>query len=365
MKEQENRLLRCIGDIDEPLIMEAETRRMPRKHWGGVLALAACAAVIVAVSGLWGQDASKQLQENVVVEETQQQAQSDPAEEEAQQQTQVSVDTDEPAEIQTEAPNEISILPELEECIVAAADEWILGGFSLGMTLEQAGVKTDENWCWAHDGLTVHIDPFSKTICQITVSGSSSATLANGLKIGSTAQEVAQVYPTAQDEDGEYTSHDGLGQTMCITVENGYVTGLALRTHTDCLLSALTSATLDIYTKEEGRLWHRVPVTTKAAKRICGIFTISEFEPLEGAVSPSVDVWIDFGGGAAASVNREYEYVVIWSYTGDCLDLSRTDELIQVTDGVVSGIDGPLTQALADPTEIWDTMPIEPKTETS
>ena len=42
-------LLRGINEIDDELILEAETLRFPRQRWGAMLALAACLALVIAV----------------------------------------------------------------------------------------------------------------------------------------------------------------------------------------------------------------------------------------------------------------------------------------------------------------------------
>lgn len=52
MRDAERRLLRCIGEIDNELILEAEQVRFPARRWTGLLALAACLAVILTVPRL-------------------------------------------------------------------------------------------------------------------------------------------------------------------------------------------------------------------------------------------------------------------------------------------------------------------------
>lgn len=350
MNEKEKRLMRCIGEIDDPLVQEAENRRIPRKHWGGVLAVAACAALIVAVPKLWSQ------------ENTEQDVQMD-------QQMQSSTDIDAPTE---HAASSVDV-SEPEGCEPADGQTlvdqtWILGSFALGMTAQQAGVVPDESGIWTENGLTLRFDPFTGTICRMTAGEDCTVTLPNGLGVGSEVQKIEEAFPQAKPTEGANELRNGQGQILCYSVSGDRVSELSIELHGDCLLNALTSADLTIYTRENGsRLWSTVPVTEKAAKRICTMFTISELEPLETEEEPKVDVWIDFGDGAAASVNRELEYVCIYAYDGSYLDLSQTGTMRCVANGVVANINGPITQALADPTEIWETQPIEqlPEPETS
>lgn len=49
MREQERRLLRCITAIDDELILEADTARFRPRPWGGLIALAACLALVIAL----------------------------------------------------------------------------------------------------------------------------------------------------------------------------------------------------------------------------------------------------------------------------------------------------------------------------
>lgn len=53
MREQERRLLRCITAIDDELVLEADTARFRPKRWGGLIALAACLALVLALPRLW------------------------------------------------------------------------------------------------------------------------------------------------------------------------------------------------------------------------------------------------------------------------------------------------------------------------
>lgn len=350
MNEKEKRLMRCIGEIDDPLILEAQTRHIPRKHWGAVLAVAACAALVVAVPKLWSQ------------ENTEQDVQMD-------QLMQSSTDIDAPTE---HAATSIDV-SEPEACEPSDGQTpvdqtWSLGNFALGMTAQQAGVVPDENGIWTENGLTLCFDPFTGTICRMTAGEGCTVTLPNGLGVGSEVQKIEEAFPEEKPTEGENELRNGQGQTLRYSVLEDRVSKLSIELHGDCLLNALTSPDLTIYTTDNGsRLWSRVPVTAKAAKRICTMFTISELEPLETETEPKVDVWIDFGDGAAASVNRELEYVCIYAYDGSYLDLSKVGMLRYVADGIVADINGPITQALADPTEIWETQPIEqqPETETS
>lgn len=350
MNEKEKRLMRCIGEIDDPLVQEAQTRRIPRKHWGGVLALAACVALVIAVPKLWNQENAAQgvQTEQQIHSATDVDAPSDAP--------LVSDDVSEPKETQ----------PAEEEAPMDQTGS--LGGFTLGMTAQQAGVTPDDSGVWTENGLTLRFDPFTGTICRMTAGATCTVTLPNGLGVGSEVEEIEAAYPQARPTEGVNELRNGLGQTLRYSVSGDRVSELSIELHGDCLLNALTSADLTIYTMENGsRLWSTVLVTEKAAKRICTMFTISELEPLETEEEPKVDVWIDFGDGAAASVNRELEYVCIYAYDGSHLDLSQTGTMRCVADGVVADINGPITQALADPTEIWETQPIEqlPEPETS
>ena len=46
---KETKLLRCLTDIDDELILEADATHYPRRRWGGILAAAACLALLIAI----------------------------------------------------------------------------------------------------------------------------------------------------------------------------------------------------------------------------------------------------------------------------------------------------------------------------
>lgn len=349
MKEQEKRLLRCVGGIDDPLILEAETRRFPRKHWGGVLALAACAAVVIAVPLLWGQ-AEPEVPE---VQEKHGQLGAPLQEQEESLGCATAIDA-----------------PEAESYPVGEGTEaetdhpFALGQWYLGRTEPEEGVEPDESGLWSGDGLTIRFDVFTGAVCKLVAAEGCTLTLPNGLGVGSTAQDVEAAYPTAQPLDGMYTILDGDDAELTMQTENGIVTKLVLQAHGDCLLHALTVSELTIYTTSDaGRTWDAVNVTSKAAKRICTTLTISEPEPWEAGTANHESIWIDFGNGAALAMDG-HDYASIWAYSAEKLDPARTDGLTWVMNGVFTGLNGTVTQALADPTEIWETLPIEPPLET-
>lgn len=345
MKEQENRLLRCVGGIDDPLILEAETRRFPRKHWGGVLALAACAAVAIAVPLLWGQ--------------------AEPEEPEVQEKhEQLGAPLQEQEETLGCAPATDATQCDPTEEATGTAHPLALGQWYLGRTEPEEGVEPDESGLWSRDGLTIRFDRFTGEVCKLTAAEGCALTLPNGLGVGSTAQDVEAAYPTAFPQDGGYTILGSEGTELTVQTENGIVNGLVLQAHGDCLLHALTVPELTIYTSSDhGRTWDAVNVTSKAAKRICTTLTISEPEPWEAGTANDENIWIDFGNGAALAMDG-HDYASIWAYSAEKLDPARTGGMTWVMNGVFTGLNGTVTQALADPTEIWETLPIEPPLET-
>lgn len=346
MKEQEKRLLRCIGGMDDPLILEAETRRFPRKHWGGVLALAACAALVIAVPLLWGQTGPEG-------QETQEQLGAPLQKQEESLGCATAID----------AP-EAESYPAGEDTETETDHPFALGQWYLGRTEPEEGVEPDDNGLWSGDGLTIRFDPFTGEVCKLVAAEGCTLTLPNGLGIGSMVWEVEAAYPMAKPLDGTYTILGGGDVELTMQTENDVVTELVLQAHGDCLLHALTVSELTIYTTSDaGRTWDAVRVIGKAAKRICTTLTISEPEPWEEGTANHENIWIDFGNGAALAMDG-HDYASIWAYSGEKLDPARTDGITWVMNGVFTGLNGTVTQALADPTEIWETMPIEPPLET-
>ena len=55
MRDAERRLLRCIGGIDDELILEAATARFRPKRWGHLIALAACLALVLTIPAFLNQ----------------------------------------------------------------------------------------------------------------------------------------------------------------------------------------------------------------------------------------------------------------------------------------------------------------------
>lgn len=321
MKDQEKRLLRCMGEIDDPLILEAEVRRFPRKHWKGVLAMAACVAVVLAMPLLWregfhpGEQGPSEIQK---------------------------MDT------QVDAPAETSI-----------DNHWSIGPWSLGMTAQEVGVEIDDSGLWTGDGLTVQFDVFSKTVCRMSAEEDCALTLPNGLGIGSTAQEVEAAYPTAFPMDGSYTMMDDNGWELSFRMSGDLVSGIQMQSHGDCLLYALSVSELTIYTMaDDNGTWDALTVTEKAAKRICTTLTISEPEPLSAEIKPAAQIWIDFGMGAGLWMDASLDYASIFAYSGDSLDPGRVDGTgftWDISCGVFGGLTDAVSQALQNPTETWET----------
>lgn len=341
MKEQEKRLLRCVGGIDDPLILEAEARRFPRKRWGGVLALAACAALIIAVPLLWGQGGLEKQQEQT----------SAPLLPEESLVTETAIDA-----------------PECEPAGENAKTDrpFALGQWFLGRTEPEEGVEPDENGLWTGDGLTLRFDLFTGAVCKIAASEGCTLTLPNGLGIGSPAQDIEAAYPTAMPLDGEYTLDNGDGQTLTFRVTDERVSEILLQAHGDCLLEALTVPELTIITSSDGgQTWERVTVRDKAAKRICTTLTISEPEPLTADVKPTAQIWIDFGNGAGLWMDGEYDYASVFSFTGETLNPMQTDGegfAWDISAGVFVGLYDAVTRALSDPNGTWpETAAEEPE----
>ena len=56
MRDAERRLFRCIGGIDDELILEAATARFRPKRWGHLIALAACLALVLTIPAFLNQN---------------------------------------------------------------------------------------------------------------------------------------------------------------------------------------------------------------------------------------------------------------------------------------------------------------------
>lgn len=216
-------LLRGIGALDPGLIAEAEAYQAPKvRHWGRWAALAACVAIVAAVS--W-QVLPKLL----------------------------TTETAAPQDTVTDNPN-----PTGDDTAVAPTEEAdgtktytgeSLGGVYLGMTQEEveAVLGSDyeatepreqaENYrdvCWYYPEINVRfVDEGEGWFVQeLVIQGDSAVTLSTGIGLASTREEILAAYPDAKvtEETGywsAYVPQPGGGLWMTLDGENGNQISLA------------------------------------------------------------------------------------------------------------------------------------------
>ena len=336
MRDAERRLLRCIGGIDDELILEAATACFRSRRWGHLIALAACLALVLTIPAFLNQ--------------------SKPGPEAA------------PGYEQAESPESSNNKftgtesPELE----GSSYDLSLGGVELGMTQQEVQVllgkpssMVDDGGYneWKYDSLTITFHDFNQTVWMMQAQESCQLKLPTGIGIGSSEDAVKEAYPDAMlgtstpPEEGmpdTYYHLDGL----TIGLSGGNVCEIRLYRTTDPMLDALTVNEITIYQWID-KQWQTTTVIDKAAKYICTVLTISEPEEATGE-KDGVSMWMDFGNGTAVELLGG-DRASVWTYTGDTFDPDKTDGLTYQIGGVFTGLDEYVAQALADPTATWDT----------
>lgn len=340
------RLFRCMGQIDDDLVVEAECSHFKsRKHrllfeLAACLALAGCLGLVIAVPRFL----SGQPQDSTA-----------PAE-----QTQLNTKKDTSA-------------------------DFSFGGLTLDMTQEQVlellgepeQVSEEDSPRWFYPSVTVKFHSYDQKVCRIWILKGSTLTLSNGLGIGSSEELLKACYPdlpimqeyykapyledaypqTVQDytesiHDTQHQIHIG-DLTMYIGISQGSIEYFSLLRHSDPMLEALTVDSITIYTPVDGlRIWEPVTVIDKAAKGICTVLTISEpEEPWSEKVGPFY--WMDFGNGTALELYGN-DHAAIFTYSGEAFDPSCTDGLVWHLSGCFYGLDDYVSRALESPAETWE-----------
>ena len=243
-----------------------------------------------------------------------------------------------------------------------------LGGLRLGMTQEEAAallgepasVKDGEN-IWLYEDLTLEFSSFNGQLVKLLAQPGCGLALNSGVGFGSTQEAVTQAYPAAYSLPGDPETEkvdvwywvEGDGFSLQIGTANGTVGRIILDTSGDPLLNALTVNELTLYAAaSEG--WLVVDITDKAAKRICTTLTISEPEPVTPPEYAATD-WLDFGSGTAVGWFGN-DYAAVCRYAGT-FDPDTAADLQPHLQGVFSGLDDAILQAMANPNETWETEP--------
>ena len=347
MREQEIRLLRCIGDIDNKLILEADTARFRSRTWAHLAALAACRALVVSIPFLLPKTSEKAplLETAPQLEEEQKHS--------------------------TMLDQESAAGPEY----AVDGSAVTLGGLTPGMTEDQIRSllgepakitedNSDHRYRWLYNDLTVVFHDLNHTVREIRAFPDSGLSLSSGIGFTSTEAEVIQCYPDAWSYDGDKgeekadTFYDvSLGeQTLTIAITNGIVSRMDLVHYGDPLYDALTANPVTIYTMNEKAGWDSVTAIDKAAKTICVTMTISEPEPVEEFPATTPYWMLDFGTGVFAILHDDD---IVKLYTYDTPPVFTTneelyDQLTPYLTGRYTGIDDAVKQALANPLETWN-----------
>lgn len=340
------RLLRCIGQIDDDLILEAEYTRLRNRRKSLLPALAACLTLAACLGLIIAAPHYLSAPQNTDT---------------------LLADKMQPA---SESPE---------------TAEFSFGGLALNMTKKQVlellgepdQIAEEDRPRWFYPSVTIQFHPFDQKVCKIWLLKGCELTLSNGIGIGSTEETIQNTYPhdpmmqdypkTPYLQDAflgdieGYTDNtqDALYQintenfAMQLGVHNGSVEFIYMLRFGDPMLDALTVDSITIYSSADGlRPWEGVTVIDKAAKGICTVLTISEPEdPWSEKVGPFY--WLDFGNGTAAELYGN-DHAAIFTYSGETFDPSRTDGLVWHLSGCFYGLDDYVARALENPTETWE-----------
>ena len=380
-KEQERRLLRCIGWIDNELILEADQARFRSRNWVHWTALAACLALVVSAP-FWLSKHGLQPGNSTQPGNSGESAAADPA-----QPAKDEALAQGGEENQSESP-----VPDLTYGKAEILKTESIGGMYLGMStatlgepdaISNSGPVTypdgSTRISWFYDSGTAPDGSYDLTLSladtgdgwflnEIFLRGDSDLTLSTGIGIGSTAAEIEAAYPSAvrvQEEAIEndqvlhyniYTIDEGLTIQTSDDICSSIVLGPWLQTpaeefwETEPLPYDLTSNEITIY-QWNGGVWEATTVIDRAAKGICTVLTISEPEEAYGE-KEGVSAWMDFGNGTAVELLGG-DRASIWTYESDTFDPDKTDGLTWHFGGIFLDLDDYVAQALENPTETW------------
>lgn len=393
MKDSEKRLLRCIGWIDNELILEAEQTRFPGRRWGHVLALAACLALVVAVPlGLSRLQAPSPGPA----------AASNPGEASAPAETPKAPETED-----ADASIEVSEEPEAPVWELSYGNAAILrteslGGLYLGMPEQEildllqepdatsnSGPMTYPDgsvhvtWVYYSRDLTLNLADTGEGwfLNEILMFSKGTLSLSTGVGIGADEPVVMDAYPDAAVYDSESkVLEDGAWRTvqemqyivgdrdsgLTVFLSDGLVSTVTLGPWLlnppaeawDLLQEPepepydLTSSEITIYSMNQ-EAWDIVTVTDKAAKTISTALTISDPDPAEDAARSSPLWWLDFHNGTAAAVWTESGLVTVFQYEG-VFTPEGEENLTSVFTGVFDLAVDSIQEALTDPNAAWD-----------
>ena len=327
MRDAERRLLRCIGWIDNELILEADSARFRPRRWGHLAALAACLALVLALP-FWLNARSKR---------------------EAS-----------PQDLQGNKTAEMENIP-AENIFDTTDHEPSLGGLILGMTQAEVQERLGDpasvsGTIWNYDGLKVGFFDYNQTVRAIQATEGCTLALESGISVGSPEADVPAAYPsceTGTEADGStYYLFTGSNQLL-IRARDGVVYSIDLINLGDPMLESLSVPEITIYTWS-GKVWETTTVTNKAAKGICTVLTISEPD-VPTAEKTQVSQWMDFGNGTAVELYGD-DHASIYTYS-DTFDPERVDGMTWRLSGQFPMLDQYVAEALADPDAAWDEAP--------
>ena len=394
MREQERRLLRCIGQIDDELILEADAVRFHPRRWSHLLALAACLALVLAIpAGLKRLNAGQTAQVTV-----------------GQQPSQVAGDGEAKEHASKTDPAEgiledyTAVEPNYGTAEILREES--IGGLYLGMPESEVEALLGQPWnpwaetwtgndgfervTWRYDTGTPNqhsdydlnlefIDLGQGWILnQIHVLTACTLPLSSGVSTGSTVEEVQSAitgaggvnnYETYPQANGDKYSYYAIGpgwtpgasswSGLLFEFYNGEVIfitfGPWVIDSEPPLPYDLTSNEITIYQWID-KQWQTTTVIDKAAKYLCTVLTISEPEA-PNAEKDGIPLWLDFGNGTALELYAA-DHAAVFTYEGR-FDPDQTDGLTWHLSGVFPGLDNYVAKALANPTETWDNASLD------
>jgi len=378
MRDAERRLLRCIGWIDNELILEAEQTRFRPRRWGSLLALAACVAVVLSIPFLLPQE--EKLALDVEIEQTQGANKGAAGTESA---LQEDAWEESAGYVYNDAP--ILFSETISDLKIAMTEQEILDLLGEPVTTGNVEMETPDGAVHKSWFYKTGTNPDVRTDTQLSLANvgdgwflneiylhsNSGLTLSTGIGIGSWIDEVQTAYPDASCTEWTAIENDkevrgrmlSLGDPagLSIQVENGVTwirLGPWLQIPDEELWNAdpelpynLTSGEL-IHYEWRDKAWVQTRIIDKAAKHICITMTISEpeeaFKEKDG-----VSRWIDFCNGTAVELRGD-DIASVYTYTGETFDPDKLDGLTWHLEGRYTGLDNAVEQSLANPTETWE-----------
>lgn len=368
------RLMHCIGDVDDELILEADTARFHGRRWVQWAALAACAALVLAIP--FQLNRYKSAAGESGRPQTVNSLKEDPGEDAGQTEA-----ATEPANGEAAQEDDLALEPTYNTDPIVTAES--IAGLKLGMEAQkvvdvlgqpESAVLMDdyggqlERWTY-NGGLNLVLGDlgggwFLNEI-YLTERG---YTLSSGIGVGSTAKEVEAAYPgiLGMEDliwDFVYATNEDLNG-LYLTIIDGAVSYVALGPwvldftvgNTEpSLLDRLTSNEITIYTwNTTAQSWDAVTAINRAAKGISTVLTISEPEPTEPPEGAPV-LWLDFGNGTAATLWGD-DTATIYTYEGT-FDIQNPNPkaLTHYLTGRFPGLDDYVQRAWDNPTLTWET----------